>query len=612
MSGIAAVVSRDREPVDPAAVEPVVRALGHRAIDGERRIELGWAVVSHAHFRTTPEEAEESQPIAHRSGRYHLAFDGRLDNRGEITSALGLSGPEAVAMSDAALALEALERFQTGALERFVGPFALIFVDAVQRRVLLARDTLGDRGLVYALTERVFVAASEESAVLRYPGIPSELDDSRLAVHFGVCEPVDDATFFRAVKQVLPGHVVTVEDGRVGTARFRAARPDRSVRSLRPPEHVHRFRELLAEAVSCRLRTVGRGGVLLSGGLDSGPIAALAAESSMARGLPVPVAISWVFSAFPECDEREFIAPIAAQHGLESETVPCDDALPLSKLAGWPFNPNGPLETPYRWLSMRGYLRGRERGLRTLLSGVYGDDLYLGPRDWLWSLLRSGKFLAALRGARGFSRAHGLRSLVRGSLIAPVLPRGMMRRLRPRGRPAWLTPHALSAWPTEGGWPPGADHAPREGQLRAAAGLGNAEGMASEAHQTHRCGVDLRFPFRDLRLVEFMLAVPSHLLFAGTQTRPILREALRGSLPPAVLAREDKADFSPLYRAALASPVEAGAFHAALNDGVALWRRFVRPEWAAEAAPGARATGVEELVLWHCIWLELWRQRLLF
>ncbi len=611
MSGLAIILSRGREPVDPVAAEGVVRALAHRAIDGERKLDLGWAVLNHAHFWTTPEEVGESQPITHRSGRYHLAFDGRLDNRDEIASALGLSGSEAAARSDAVLALEALERFRSGALERFVGPFALIFVDTVERRVLLARDTLGDRGLVYTVTERALVAASEEAAVLQYPGVPSDLDDSRLALHFALREPIDDATFFRAVKQVLPGHVVTVQDGRISTARFRTVRPDRTVRSTRHDDQVARFRELLAQAVSCRLRTVGRSGVLLSGGLDSGPIAALAAESLMACGSPPPVAISWVFSAFPECDERRFIAPVVAQHDLALEAVPCDDALPLSNLAEWPFTPNSPLETPYRWLSMRGYLRGRECGLRTLLSGVYGDDLYLDANDWLWSLLRSGRLSAALRGARRFRRLHGLRTLVRRVLVAPMLPKGMMRRMRPATAPTWLTPYALSVSPAELEWPPQADSAPREGQFRGVTGLGNAEGMASEAHHFHRCRIDVRFPFRDLRLVEFMLAAPSHLLFSGTERRPILREALRGSLPPSVLARQDKAGYWPLYRAALAASSEAEAFRVPLNDDAALWRRFVRPDWVARAAPGKRAAELEEVVLWHCVWLELWRRRLL-
>lgn len=611
VSGIFALMQRDGGPVDVDAVSRCMERLRHRAIDGERTVELRWASLGHAHFWTTPEEKDEAQPLHDPTARLYLAFDGRLDNREEVGRALGLSSGEAASRSDAALVLAAFARWGADALPRFLGPFALVLLDETRRRVVLARDALGGCGLTFALDGRRLVVASEEAAVLAHPEVAGDLDERRLAMHLALAEPVDNATFFAAVRHVPPGHVVVVEPGAVSERCFRSVEAERISRRTSPDELAGRLRELLAAAVACRLRAPGRAAMLVSGGLDSGPIAALAAQSAVSHRLPSPLAISWVFDRFTACDERRYIESIAAMHGLESDQVVCDDALPLSRFESMPINPNLVGEAIYRWLNERCYRRAAERECRVVLSGVAGDDLYLGASDWLLSLIMKGRLGPAWREGRELRAKSGTRALVRGALIAPALPRWLVRLLRPTQPPGWLTEHARALLPVDPPWPVGQARAPREGQLVAVAGMWNASGVSQEAFHTHRCGIELRYPYRDLRLVEFMLGVPSFLLSTPSRSRPILRRALHGLLPEAVLERRDKGDFSPLYRKALASSVEGALVRDALSRQDALWRRFVRPEWVAQAPPGQRARESEEVVLWNCAWLELWRQRLL-
>lgn len=610
MSGILSLAHRDGAPVDPDVAGHCMARLRHRARDGDDLVELPWAVLGHAHFWTTPEERGERQPLHDADAGLHLSFDGRLDNRDEVARSLGLGTAEAAARSDAALVLAALARWDEDALARFLGPFALVLLDGRRRRVLLARDVLGDRGLVYHLGERLLVAASEEAAVLAHPALRDDLDDRRLATFFALREPDDDATFFAAVRQVLPGHGLRVGPDGVRRVRFRSVRAATGLRVRGRDDAAAAYREALDRAVACRLRGSGRVGVLTSGGLDSGPVLATAATLAASP----PLAVSWVFDRFAECDERRYIDPLVARYGLEAAQVPCDDALPLSRPDAWPVNPNTASETPYRWMSERVYRAGALRGCRVLLTGLLGDDLFQGVQDWLWSLLAGSGFAAATAGARAHAARVGVRALLRGAVVGPLLPRAV-RRLpravrRPPRPPGWLSPDAVEALAAPvAPWQPGT--APRPAQLATVASLANADAISYEGFHAHRCGVELRHPFRDLRLVELMLALPSRHLYSGVETRPAVRRAMRDRVPGAVLGRRDKAHYEPLVRAALEAPAEGGVFRRGLATPDALWRRFVRPEWVAGAAPGARFERLEDLVLWKCTWLEFWSRLLL-
>src|SRR5581483_6582790 len=100
MSGFILVFNRERVPVEPTVMARMMAALAHRGPDGADTC-LSTAVgLGHLHFWTTPEEVGERQPLADASGRVHLVFDGRLDNRKELLGTLACANPKA---SDAAL-----------------------------------------------------------------------------------------------------------------------------------------------------------------------------------------------------------------------------------------------------------------------------------------------------------------------------------------------------------------------------------------------------------------------------------------------------------------------------------------------------------------------------
>jgi asparagine synthase (glutamine-hydrolysing) len=551
----------------------------------------------------------ERQPVVDSAGRFHLLFDGRLDNRDELLAALGR--PHETAASDAAIALWAFEAWSEDGFGRLLGPFAVAVYDAVERRVSCARDPLGDRTLFYRSTPRLLLVASEEQALLAHPEVSDRLDEETLARFYAVAAAAPGSTFFADVRELLPGELLTAGPEGTRTRRFARVGPADGVHFRRDSDYAERFAELLAEAVRCRLRATAPPAVLMSGGLDSTTVAALAARELAAAGDRRPLgAISWVFDELPQADEREFMDPMVEAFGLRAVRIAGDDAWPLSDPPSWPRNPVSPLEGIYRRLLERSYAAVRGEGGRVLLTGEFGDQLYSGSSHWLRDLLAEGRWVAAggevLRELRWAAATR--RSPRPGLRTAAARALGVRRR-RTVSPPPWLTPHALSRIEV-----PGADPAAglagwrRPEQARSLLDWRSANAASLEVANAARAGVEVRRPFRDRRLVEFVAAVPGHVLYRPGWPRWILRRAMAGVLPEPVRRRRRISTLLPLCARGLVER-EAPVVEALLGSPEAVWPRYVRRDWLAAAFPHrlrAGLDGVESVVPWRCLCGEIW------
>ncbi len=553
--------------------------------------------IVHQHHWVTPEERGERQPL--RRGEYVLAFDGRLDNRRELLRTLALSASDGEP-TDAELVLAAHSRWGDSLCERLIGPFAFILFDLAARRGLMARDALGDRTLFYAEIGPELAIASEEAALLAHPGLSTELDETRLAHYFAARVPGDGSSFFAGVSEVRPATVTAIADGPLIATEFWSP-PSPESRSARNRDEVsERYRELLARSVRSRLRSAAPAAVLMSGGLDSTSIAALAAESAGEPSTRGPVrAISWVFDSLDQCDERAFIRPVVEKCGLEGHEFVADGLGPLPDGEELCLDPNGPEENPYRRLKARAYAEASGSGSVVLLSGGSADTFYAGFQRWFVDLSRAGAPLAALGELLAEIRRFGLRT---------GLSRAGFGQLRRAFQPTpercpWLTPWARRLLEPESA--PSA--APALARARAVAGSRQARGVSLEIPHACRHGVDLRHPYRDRRLVEFVLSLPAYELYRGGRLKDVARRAMVGRLPESVRNRTGPTRLTPLFERALRGP--AGDRWARwLRRPAALWPRYVRSEWvdaALSRSPGP--TG--DVVLWNCLALEVWRSR---
>ena len=224
---------------------------------------------------------------------------------------------------------------------------------------------------------------------------------------------------------------------------------------------------------------------------------------------PVPLTtISFVFDDLTVCDERSFIQLLVDQWGLHTVYIPCDDAWPFKEMERWPHNPNFPEANSYRLLKERAYRRASKEGLRVLMSGALGDELYCGEEDWLFDLIADGRLQEAAQELWRQIYYTDLRRTLESVYVRRVarrlvnlVPGGRRLKRAPRP-PVWLRREAADRLYHREDWLDPAF------ELKSnLLGIGVSQDSSHEIINAGRHALELRHPYRDLRLVEYVLSL---------------------------------------------------------------------------------------------------------
>jgi asparagine synthase (glutamine-hydrolysing) len=367
-------------------------------------------------MRMLPEDTYDRQPLIGGDGRYVLVADVRLDNRDELLGPLSISAVDARTLSDAAILLAAIERWEELCLERLIGDYAFVLWDGARRRLLLARDPLGQRPLHYHRGNKFFALASMPKGLHALAEVPYAPDEDRIAEFLALMIENGPQSFFQGIERVEPGHVVTVTP--TGLVTRRHWQPTRSRIVLNgAAEYAEAVRNLLDQAVRCRLRGAEDVGATLSGGFDSAAVAATAARLLAPSGRRVIA-----YTAVPRegyegqaprnriVDEGPYAAAIAAQYpNMEHVLIRSHDRSPLDDLDRSFFLYDRP------FLSLCNAVWGnsicdaaRKRQLTVLLVGNIGNlGLSYNGLELLPELFRNGRWLCWLREARALVTPGG-------------------------------------------------------------------------------------------------------------------------------------------------------------------------------------------------------------
>lgn len=564
MSAIAGLCRTDGQPVGRHEVDRMVSVLAHRAPDGADVWNAGPAALAHGARWTTPESRRERQPFASGAGNVIVA-DARLDNRGDLITALGLTGGAAGDVGDGELILRAYERWGEDCAPHLLGDFAFAIWDRRHQRLFCARDHVGVKPFYYHQAAVAFLFASEIKALHTSALVPYRLNPLRVADHLvGFLE--DQAiTFYRDVHRLPAGHTLTVSRSGTRIRAYWTVDPAREITLGSDEAYADAFRECFTEAVRCRLRGDAVG-CLLSGGLDSSSIVATARRlrgtthgrldtfSAIFPGLPA--------ADLRKIDERAYVEAVVAQGGLEPHYLRADLLSPLADVDRALWHLDEGFTAPNLYLHWGLYGAARDRGVRVLLDGIDGDTTVSHGLERLPELARSGKVLTLVSELRALSRRHraGVGSLFRQFVVDPLIPTALrygMRRLRGR-EPVDLAQTVIRP-----------EFARRMGIAdRLEAFQRQQERPGRSARETHArglksglipyaleladkaagaFGVEPRYPFFDRRLMEFCLALPASQKLDGGWTRMVLRRAMAGVLPEEVRWRASKANLAPNF-----------------------------------------------------------------
>ena len=256
------------------------------------------------------------------------------------------------------------------------GIFLLLLWDVSKDLLLLVRDPMGLHPLFYADASNAMAVSDSIDAVLSVPGVSQRPSRAALAMHIASLPMRRERTFFEAVRRVVPGNVLRCTNGTRETSRYWDPAPvDQPIDWVEDHE-AGRFMELFDRAIE-RCLTRGRAGIFLSGGLDSGSVAAVATENSKRFGIEPPFAFSLYFRN-SECDEESVQNEVARKLGLEQVGLGFDEALRGGGLLAPALEISARLPAPLDnfWLPAYYSLgqEARRRGYHRILTGIGGDE----------------------------------------------------------------------------------------------------------------------------------------------------------------------------------------------------------------------------------------------
>jgi asparagine synthase (glutamine-hydrolysing) len=617
MCGICGIVSLAGETVDPAVVGAMNETLVHRGPDSAGSFAEGSVAIAARRLSIIDLEGGD-QPIGNEDGRIQVVQNGEIYNHAELRERLERGGHVFKTRCDTEVLVHLYEERGPSFVEDLRGMFAIALWDRLDRRLVLARDRFGIKPLYYRVEQGTLSFASELKALLAAPGFSREIDFDALEAFLAFNSIPAPLTIFREGRKLPAGHMLVAHGGEVSLRRYARPRPVAAERVRGEGEEAlaEELRERLRDSVRAHLVSDVPVGVLLSGGLDSSALAALAARESPYR--ISTFSIGFEERSFNELEQARLVAEHYSTDHHELVLRP-DAAELLPKLAeafDEPFADSSALPT---------YLVSQlaSEHVKVALSGEGGDELFggyytyvadtLAPRvGWLASAARplvellpssSGKASFDYK-AKRFARAAHLPPLERHHAWKEIFSPDARASLLD-GRRAELDP--LDLYRARYAETEGAEELARLQDVDTGIYLVDdllvKTDRASMAHS-----LETRVPFCDPVVAELALALPRSMRVRGLAKKRLLRKAVAPLLPDAIV-RGRKQGFSIPASAWLRGELEPFAREVLSPDAVR--RQGVFRPAAVTALIDAHVARREDLSrqLWGLIAFTLWFER---
>lgn len=559
MSAIFGCVSLDGRPVPPGTGEAMGEALARWGPDGVTWSCRPGAVLGQARLSITPESAYESLPEWNEAGGGLFTAAARLDNREELCERMGISPGEGATLADGTLAGIACRKWGDEAPRYLLGDWAFADWDERKRTLRLSRDQLGNTGLYYLYRPPWFAFASDPQGIFALDWAEREVNELKIASYLVVFPLVgEEETCWKGILKLLPGSSLRVGPEELVTRRYWDMSLAPVMPRLRDDEYVAGFLERFRVAVKSRLRSRFPVGVLLSAGLDSGAVTALASQALGDEGgrltalTSVPLFPAGHLAKRVLTDEWPLARAVTRRYPhVDHLAIDAATVSPLAGIARAVAIHHAPQHAAANefWL-MALHEKARELGIGVMLTGQLGNGgvSWSGGRDRIFCLFAAGRWDEGLKAMAQWRRKnHG--SWIR--TVAECLAKPMLR-------PAWSFARSRSlfspAWSEFAAIHPAFASRLQLGEaMRSGGSAGSFTGVMDPIEERrltlarngvmagpiwHALGaafnLEVRDPTADVRLLEYCLGVPDEQVVLGGGQRMLIRRAMEGILPPEV------------------------------------------------------------------------------
>ena len=563
------------------------------------------------------------QPITNEDENLWIVFNGEIYNHQELRKDLESHGHRYRTKSDTETIVHLYEQYGEACVQYLRGMFAFAIWDRSQRHLFIARDRLGIKPLYYHYDGKTLLFGSEIKAILAHPGMKPEFNRQTLAEYLAFGYISGAESMYGGIRKLLPGHALKLDEGgHLELSQYwdlNVAVDDGS----RPREHyVVRYREMLEECVSNHLMSDVPLGVFLSGGLDSGAVAALATKI---RKEPLETfSVGYGEEAFSELPYARVVAEHLKSKHHEVRLSRDEFFQTLPRLI---WHEDEPIVWPSSVALYFVARLARER-VTVVLTGEGSDETLGGYTRYPWTLLNS-RMDSVYRAITPAAARRLLRRMINDGPLSAATKRKIEHTFLFRDGASWPSFYfdnfysAFSESQQQDLLTP---------EARASSGDAYAGSMLHWEHSSsdllHRllytdiktylvellmkqdqmsmaASIESRVPFLDHKLVEFSATIPAKYSTRGLAGKRILKSAVAGLLPESIVQRE-KLGFPTPWAYWLAGP-QLDELERLLTEERALQRGLFRGEVVkrlfAEHRKGIHDHGNR---IWRLLNLELW------
>jgi asparagine synthase (glutamine-hydrolysing) len=539
MSGFVATVNLDGAPIDRGLLDRMTDYLTFRGPDARCVHIAGNAGLGHTLLRVTDESARERQPFT-LNGRTWIVADARVDARDELIASLADRDPDICAAdaTDVELIARAFGVWKEECVTHLLGDFAFVVWDETRRQLFCARDHFGVNPLFHARVGHTVVISNTLDCIRLHHGVSNDLNDRAIAdfLLFGENQE-HGTTSFRDIQRLPPAHCMTLSSGATWCRRYWTLPVDEPVHFRRAGDYTDRFKELVRRATRDRLRT-GTAGVLMSGGTDSTTLAAVTRDLMLER--PGGFRLQAFTSVYDELipDSERHYAGLAAGHlNIPIRFDVRDHEISVAHAEGLSIRTAEPVDNPAAFAAGIRFSKDAAASTRLFLYGEGPDNALL--YEWhpylsnLFSTKRYGRLVRAL--------SYDLAMHPRVPLWTSIRRLAVSRRPRRDEKfPAWLNDGLAARYRCRERWEarrnrttPHHPYRPRgysafsDTRWQSFFDYFDVSGALSQSETRH--------PFFDLRLLQYMLAVPA---MPWCRNKLLIRKSMLGALPRDVIRRK--------------------------------------------------------------------------
>jgi len=592
----------------------------HRGPDGQATWKHDRGHVGFAHRRLAIIDLSTGdQPMTDGRGSW-LSYNGEMYNYIELRAEIG--GAAFRTTSDTEVAIRAYQEWGPDCLKKFRGMFAFSLWDERTDTLFCARDRFGIKPFYYTVVDGVLYFASEIKALVPFlPAVETDVEGLKDYLCFQFC--LGGKTLFKGVKELLPGHMLLVRDGKVTVSRYWEV--------YYQPDFHHTaayfesaIQDLVAESVALHLRADVPVGAYLSGGLDSSIVASLAAEKEGSSFL----SFTGRFGKDAAYDESDYARELAEWKGFQvlDIDIGADDFVKSMEKVIYHLDMPvaGPGSFPQYVVSQ---LAAKHR--KVVLGGQGGDEIFGGYARYLVAY-----FEQCIKGAIEGTMQSG-RFVVTYESIIPNLV--ALKNYKPMLQEFWrdglfddldrryfrLINRAPSLgdeinWAALGQYDPyetfrgifhgtNVDHESYFDSMThfdfktLLPALLQVEDRVSMAH-----GLESRVPFLDHRIVELAATIPADIKFENGNMKHVLRTAMRSRLPARIADRQDKMGFPVPLHEWIAAPGAVRDFvRDIFSSRAARSRELIDNSRVLKRMDGESRFGRQ---IWGLLSLELWQR----